>query len=247
MTSDDTLPPRFGLPDPGILALLRELTDGLTAGLDAAHVANALLAGCVQHTAVREAGLVLDDGTGDLQILAATTLHARELALLELRALEGPCLGACRTGQLVSSADLHRETERWPRFAPAALAAGIRQAHAVPLRLGDTTIGALNLFVAEGAVLPAEHLVFAEILAGAAALGLITRRQLGRSTELARELQGALDSRVIIEQAKGVLASRTGLDMVGSFEILRRQARHERRALREVAAEIVSGATKLRN
>lgn len=228
-----------------VLVLLRDLTDGLTSGLGPVDVANLLLEGCLRHTACHHAGIMLADPAGRLHVLASSSEDARNLELLELQADEGPCLDAYRLGRRVSSSDLGADAHRWPRFAAAADDAGMHEVHSIPMRLGDRTIGALNIFMGHGRSLAETDLPFCEILAGAATLGIVTRDRLSASAELAGQLQNALDSRTLIEQAKGVVAARTGFDMGRSFELLRAQARHERRPLREVAQEMVRQAGAL--
>lgn len=228
-----------------VLVLLRDLTDGLTSGLGPVDVANLLLEGCLRHTACHHAGIMLADPAGRLHVLASSSEDARNLELLELQADEGPCLDAYRLGRRVSSGDLSADAHRWPHFAVAAVEAGMHEVHSIPMRLGDRTIGALNIFMGHGRSLAETDLPFCEILAGAATLGIVTRDRLTASAELTGQLQAALDSRTLIEQAKGVVAARTGFDMGRSFELLRAQARHERRPLREVAQETVQQARAL--
>lgn len=237
-------PPTSGV-DLEVLALLRDLTDGLTSGLEPVDVATLLLEGCLRHTACHHADIMLADPQGRLHVLASSSEDARNLELLELQADEGPCLDAYRLGRRVSSSDLGADAHRWPRFAAAADDAGMHEVHSIPMRLGDRTIGALNIFMDHGHSLAETELPFCEILAGAATLGIVTRDRLSASAELAGQLQNALDSRTLIEQAKGVVAARTGFDMGRPFELLRAQARHERRPLLEVAQETVRQASAL--
>lgn len=226
-----------------LLALLRDLTDGLADGMDSLDIAHTLFDGCLEHTPTHAAGILLVDAGGSLRVLAASNEEARSLELLELQSHEGPSLDAFRAGRIVSARDLPAETVRWPRLARAAAALGIREVHSLPLRLRDRTIGALNLFLEDGGRLDDEDLLLAEILASAAALGILTRRRIREGAELAEQLQSALDSRVVIEQAKGILAVRADVDLSRSFDLLRRQARHERRPLRDVALDVVARYT----
>lgn len=161
-------PPTSGV-DLEVLALLRDLTDGLTSGLEPVDVATLLLEGCLRHTACHHAGIMLADPQGRLHVLASSSEDARNLELLELQADEGPCLDAYRLGRRVSSSDLGADAHRWPRFA--ADDAGMHEVHSIPMRLGDRTIGALNIFMDHGHSLAETELPFCEILAGAATSG----------------------------------------------------------------------------
>lgn len=164
-----------------VLVLLRDLTDGLTSGLGPVDVANLLLEGCLRHTACHHAGIMLADPAGRLHVLASSSEGARNLELLELQAHEGPCLDAYRLGRRVSSGDLSADAHRWPHFAVAAVEAGMHEVHSIPMRLGDRTIGALNIFMGHGRSLAETDLPFCEILAGAATLGIVTRDRLTAS------------------------------------------------------------------
>ncbi|WP_082043661.1 GAF and ANTAR domain-containing protein [Mobilicoccus massiliensis] len=235
--------PRSGENSDPRLSLMRQLTDVLASGYDVYETTSVLLDGCVEHTAVEQGGILLADADDRLQIFATTSDEVHTLELLELQADEGPCLLAYATGERVSYQDVRTERERWPRFVEASVAAGMTEVHSLPMGLRETVIGAVNLFVPEGSHLEEEDLTIVQAFATATALGILTHRELDERTQLAEQLQGALDSRVVIEQAKGILAAQAGMSVSHAFRALRAQARHERRSLADVCAEVIAGAT----
>jgi hypothetical protein len=162
------------------------------------------------------------------------------LELFELQHDEGPCIDCFRTGLLVETIDLEADVHRWPRFAPEALGAGFRAACALPMRLRDSTIGSLNLLRNSPGALARADLEAAQALADVATIGLLQQRAAEDARLLADQLQTALDSRIVIEQAKGVLAERAGLSMASAFEALRRYARAHQRRLSDVAAAVAA-------
>lgn len=184
-------------------------------------------------------GLMLADHQGRLQHLASSTDTARMLELYQLQVGEGPCLDCFDTKAPVVNADLAAATDRWPQFAPAATAAGFSSVHAFPMRLRGTIIGALNLFAsADVAIAPTEVRVV-QSLADIATISILHERNLRRSEALTEQLQGALNSRVVIEQAKGALAQMDGITPEAAFEVLRVRARSTRQKLVVVAEEVL--------
>ena len=189
------------------------------------------------------AGLLLADPRGELRVVAASSERARLLELFQIQNDQGPCLDCFRTGQAVTAADLAGPGQPWPRFAPAAQQAGFGAVQALPMRLRDQVIGALNLFrAAPGTFDPADVRV-GQALADVATIGLLHERSMRRSETLNEQLQTALNSRVIIEQAKGKLAERLGLDMDQAFRLLRDYARNTNQRLTDVARNFVDSAT----
>jgi transcriptional regulator with GAF, ATPase, and Fis domain len=190
---------------------------------------------------VSAAGLLLADPRGELRVVAASSEAARLLELFQLQNDQGPCLDCFRTGQPVQAADLAAAAQRWPRFAPAARRAGFAAVQALPMRLRDQVIGALNLFrVDAGALAPADIRV-GQALADVATIGLLHERSMRHSDTLSEQLQTALNSRVIIEQAKGKLSERLGVDMDQAFTLLRDDARTSNRRLSDLARSFVDG------
>lgn len=204
-------------------------------------MADRLVGTCAELLDIRAAGILLDDQQGHLRLLASSDEETRLLELIQLQANEGPCLDAFSSGELVAVPDLAKEQARWPRFAPQAVDDGVLGVYALPLRLRDRTIGALNLFRAQVGALPPRQLQVAQVLAGMATVGLTNQRTVRRQELLAEQLQFALNSRIVIEQAKGVVAERAGVDVTTAFALLRDAARAARRPISEVAGDVARG------
>ncbi|WP_433205570.1 GAF and ANTAR domain-containing protein [Nocardia sp. CA-107356] len=226
-----------------LLRLLVRVVDSLTSDFDVVELCQQLLEACVEITGAADAGLLLADQRGDLQVLASTT---EAPALLELLHCEGPGLRAYRSTSPARVPDLRAAEDLWPEFARAALAAGYRCAYAVPLRLHRDSIGALTIFAAPAAAL--DHLGprIGQILADTAAIGIAHHVLLAHSATINAQLPTALNSRVTIEQAKGVLAERGGRDMDLAFELMRAHARATGRRLADIAGDVVEGRVDLR-
>ena len=188
-----------------------------------------------------DAGGLLLHHEGALRVVAASSEDMGMLELFELQNSEGPCFDVYRTGETITIARLYDATDRWPGFVPEALRRGFHSAHAVPLRLREQTIGALNLFSAPEQELSGRDISLIRGLADVATIGVLQARAIARSSETVGHLQIALDSRVIIEQAKGRVAEHTGHDMQRAFELLRGYARSHSRRLTDVARSIVDG------
>lgn len=217
------------------------LADTLVDDYDVVELLDQLVSACVNLLNVNAAGLLLDDQKGNLAVVASSSEETRLLDVLQLQSNEGPCLDCVRTGAAVTTDDIAAEGARWPLFAPAALAAGFHSVAALPLRLRDQTIGGLNMFRTGADPVRAEERRLAQALADVATIGILQRRSAHRSTMMAEQLQHALNSRVVIEQAKGVLAERNGVDMEIAFNAIRRYARNHNRKLSELALEVVRG------
>jgi GAF domain-containing protein len=225
-------------------ALLSErfvaLADSLVADFDVVELLEGLVHSCVDLLDVDQGGLLLIDQRGHLQPVAASDEATRLLELLQLQSDEGPCLECVASGTTVSVPDLSTEQERWPTFSSAAMSQGFSAVHALPLRLRDETIGGLNLFTSGARpTLDADDLRIAQALADVATIGILQQRSLSRSSLLAEQLQNALNSRIVVEQAKGVLAERGTLDMPTAFARLRQYARAHHLKLSDVAANVV--------
>ncbi|MEA2827732.1 MAG: hypothetical protein QOG43_2171 [Actinomycetota bacterium] len=218
-----------------------ELADTLVTGFDVVDFLHVLTERCVEILGVNAAGLMLIDERGGLRIMAASEERAHLLELFQLQKNEGPCLDCCRSGQAVVIADLDGEEQRWPVFAPEARAAGFRSVNAVPMRLRDTIIGALNLFSSEGRGLDEADVRVAQALADVATIGILHERAASDAQALVGQLHTALNSRVIIEQAKGLLAERVKVDLDQAFRLLRSYARQTNRPLAEVARDLLDG------
>jgi GAF domain-containing protein len=220
-----------------------DLADTMVADFDIIDFLYLLTDRSVRLLAASAAGVVLADPRGDLRLAAASSEQAELLELFQLQNDQGPCLECSRTGQPVTVADLAGPAQRWPRFAEAAVQSGFRTVQALPMRLRDEVIGALNLFGAEPGPFAAADLRIAQALADVATIGLLQERNVRRRDTVAEQLQAALNSRVVIEQAKGKLAERLSLDMDQAFTMLRDYARNTDQHLTDVARAFVAGAT----
>lgn len=217
------------------------LADTLVGGFDLVGLFDDLAGACVDLVDVTAAGLMLVDASGRLRVMASSSERSRMLELLEIQNDEGPCLDCYRGGESVLVEDLAAENGRWPRFSEEATRVGFGAVYALPMRLRDETIGALNLFHRDPHAVPPARLQLAQAFADVATIGILQQRAVHSRDELAEQLQTALNSRLIIEQAKGVLAERGGLDMVAAFALLRGHARRTNRKLSDVATAVVAG------
>lgn len=224
-----------------LLQAFLQMADTLVDYYDIPDILHQLAGHCVDLLDAAAAGLLLADQRGTLQLLASSTEHTRLLELFQLQTNEGPCLDCYRTGAPVLVPDLTEATERWPRFAAQALQQGFASVHAVPLQLRGDTIGTLNLFNHEPGSLTEQDAQVARALADMATIGILQERAIRRGEVLTEQLQTALNSRVTIEQAKGVLAHAGGLDMDEAFQALRRYARGHHARLTEIAYRLVGG------
>jgi transcriptional regulator with GAF, ATPase, and Fis domain len=217
-----------------------ELADSLVDDFDALDLLTVLVERSVDLLGVAASGLLIADGQDQMQLAASSSESARLLELYQIQNDEGPCLECYRSGKPVSAGSMEEASSRWPRFAEAASRQGFVNVLALPLRLRGHVIGALNLFDANGILSdPTLHPV-AQAMADVATIAILHER-VGRQREVLNEqLQSALTSRVVIEQAKGVLAARLDLEMDEAFERLRKRSRDHRRRLVEVAEEVVN-------
>jgi GAF domain-containing protein len=215
-----------------------EAADTLVSDFDVVDFLTSLAARCTDLFDATEAGIMLTDHTGGLQVVASSSHTMQRLELFELQHSEGPCIDCYHSGRAVMSEDLAEDRQRWPRFAAEAVEHGMRSAWALPMRLRDTTLGSLNLLRDHTGPLADGDLGAAQALADVATISLIQQRAAEDARILNDQLQTALTSRVTIEQAKGVLAERAGLNMDVAFDRLRRYARAHRRRLTEVAQAV---------
>lgn len=219
-----------------------ELADTLVDDFDVVDLLTRLADRCVETLDVDAAGIMLAAPDGQLRVMASSSEAMRVLELFEVQAREGPCLDSHRTGKPVVNQDLATVNGRWPQFAPEALAAGFRSVHALPMRLRGTVIGALNLFRAGPGQMDQADLEAAQALADVATIAILQNRSALEAQVINDQLTHALNSRIVIEQAKGMVAERLNLDMERSFAVLRGHARNHNLRLADVAEAVIAGA-----
>jgi GAF domain-containing protein len=224
-----------------IVRSLVEMADTLVDDYDVVDLLTGLADRCVDLLGVSAAGVMLASPQGSLGLVASSSEAMRLLELFELQAQEGPCLDAFRTGQRVEHENLDNGSGRWPSFSAAALKAGFRSALALPLRLRDATLGALNLLSITRTPMDEADVIVARAFADLATLSIVQHRATAEAQRLNEQLAGALTSRVIIEQAKGVISERAGTDLAEAFSRLRTYARSHNRRLTDVAQAAVDG------
>ena len=219
---------------------LVELASTLANGYDVLELLTHLTSDCARLLDIASAGLLLADPLGVLHVMAASSEQTRLLEVFQLQRDEGPCRDCFHTAVPVLVPDLQAERGRWPQFVPAALNLGFASVHAVPLRLRDNTLGALGLFGASTGELNSSDLALAQALADVASVALVQDRIAADSATINEQLQEALNSRVVLEQAKGLLAQQGGLDMISAFAVLRRYSRDHNLRLTVVAEQVVA-------
>jgi hypothetical protein len=219
-----------------------ELADTLVDDFDVIDFLHTLAARSVELLAVSAAGIMLADPDGGLRHAACSSEEMRLVELFELQLEEGPCFDAFRFGQAVQSGSPEDVRNRWPRFADRAAESGFVTVAAVPMRLRSQIIGALNLFSTEPGTMGAPDARVAQAMADVATIGLLQERAIADARTLSGQLQGALESRVVIEQAKGIIAEFNHIDVDTAFGLLRNYARKRNRPLSSTARAVVAGA-----
>ncbi|RZT86696.1 GAF domain-containing protein [Pseudonocardia sediminis] len=218
------------------------LADSLVDDYDIIDLLDQLVAHCVSLLAAESAGIVLGDARGQLRAVAASSEAAQAMELLQVQADQGPCLDSFSTATAISVPDIGQAADRWPRVVDVLTRAGFAgSVHAIPLRLRGQAIGALNLFHRSPGPLPERDLALGQALADVATIGILSERAIRRGEVVTEQLQTALDSRVVIEQAKGVLSQQLDAGMDVAFERLRRYSRNNNLRLSEVARQVVAG------
>ena len=216
-----------------------ELADTLVAQFDVIDFLHTLTERCVELLGVDAAGLMLADQRGQLRVIASSAESVRLVEIFELQHSEGPCMDCFDSGEQIVNVGEDQIRARWPGFAAEAAELGFRSAHALPMRLRDEVIGAVNLFTRASRRLDADDLAVGQAMADVATIGLLQERVGRQKDVLAEQLQMALNSRVLIEQAKGVLAERSRITPGEAFVVMRSYARRQKRTLTSVAAAVV--------
>ena len=216
------------------------LADTLVDDYDIIDLLDRLVAHSITLLAADAAGILLADAHEQLRPVAASSEDARIMDLLQVQSDEGPCLEAYQGSTQIRIPDLAQEVDRWPRFVAAvADAGGFASVHAIPMRLRGVAIGALNLFHHQIGALPDADLALGQALADVATIGILQERAIRHGEVVNEQLQTALDSRVIIEQAKGVVAQHFTVGMDTAFDRLRRYARSNNLRLADTARRLV--------
>jgi GAF domain-containing protein len=221
------------------------LADTLVAEFDVVDLLQTLVDTCAQLLDASAAGIMLADATGDLALVASTSEKSRIVETIQLSSGSGPCVECFATGAAVTVSDVAELGNRWPEFREAAIEQGFQSVHGVPLRLRGVTIGTLNLFRATTGVLSAEDMSVAQGLADVATIGILQERAIRQADIAKNQLQHALNSRVLIEQAKGVIAYKNNVDMDVAFQTLRSYSRSNNLNLRDVAERVVNRSLSL--
>ena len=221
---------------------LVELADNLVDDFDVVELLTLLSHRCVEILDVAAAGLMLAGPDGELRVMASSSDAMRVLELYEIQSREGPCLDAYSTGLPVVNRNLSAAQVPWPRFATVARAAGYQSAHALPMQLRGSVIGALNLFRTDRGTMTSEDIEIAQAFADVATIAILQNRVAAEAQMLNEQLTHALQSRIVIEQAKGMVAERLGLDMEQAFARLRTHSRNHNLRLVDLCDAIIAGA-----
>ena len=217
-----------------------EIVDTLVDDFDVIDVLTQLTSRSVDLLQVAAAGILLADSNGQLRVIGASTEQVGLLELFQIQNDEGPCLDSYRTGTVVADASLDADSV-WPRFAKESVRSGFPSVCAVPLRLKSRTLGCLNMFMSEPVALSDAEVSLAQALADVSSIAIVQDQATREAAMREGHLQHALTSRISIEQAKGMIAERAGVDMDDAFKRLRTFARSSNRLLTEVAESVVAG------
>jgi len=216
------------------------VADTLIADFDVVDLLHTLVENCSEILEVDAGGIMIVDEAGQLQLVASTSEETSLVEIMQLAAGEGPCLDCFATGHSVTVADIAKSAQQWPAFSAEALRQGFNSVHATPMRLRGQILGTMNLFGKKATILGDEDKAVAQALADVATIGLLQERAIRESGVFTGQLQRALNSRIIIEQAKGVVSENAGLSMHESFSALRTYARDHNLTLGAVASSVVN-------
>ncbi|QHC69288.1 GAF and ANTAR domain-containing protein [Rathayibacter sp. VKM Ac-2801] len=224
-----------------LLETLTVVADTLVDDFDIVEFLHDLVDRCAAIFDAVDVGLVLADSHGELVVMASTSERLHLIEVLQLSAGDGPCVDAYESGDVVTSGSLENIVMRWPAFASAARDSGYQSVHAVPLRLRRSTIGSLNFFSDSTGEFDVKEVLIAQTIADVATIGLVQERAVKEVSSARDQLQHALDARVVIEQAKGVIAHSRGVEMEEAWTILRHRARSRQARVADIARGVVDG------
>jgi len=218
------LPARYDL-----LEALGELTESVTA----------VLGLCGSWVTMAD-----DEG---LRLVAAVSQDwaALERDHAQLHPFPCPCRDVYSTGQMIRVTDVREESARWPEFSASAIRLSMAGVAAIPMRLADRVIGALNLYSPEPREWSEEDMAVAVVLADVATSYAVNASKLRQQQQLSEQLQTALESRIVIEQAKGIIAEQESVTIDAAYRRMRSHARSNNCSLRAVAEAIVAVGLKV--
>jgi GAF domain-containing protein len=216
------------------------MTGALMEPYDVVDLLSTLLDTCIDVLDFTAGGILIADAVGELELIASTDEESAVVETLVIAAGAGPCIDSYTSGRLVGIADIRADAGRWPRFQTVALEQGFLSTLAVPMRLRGSVIGVMNLMGATPGVLAGADADVAQSLADIATLGILHERNFRKSSAITEQLHHALDTRILIEQAKGVLAQAQTITVGAAFTALRRYAHTHPSTLREIAGEVVA-------
>lgn len=228
-----------------LLETLTVVADTLVDDFDIVEFLHDLVERCAAIFDAVDVGIVLADEYGDLVVMASSNERLRLIETLQLSAGVGPCIDSFHSGAVVTAGSLDEITQRWPAFAAGVQDAGYQSVHAVPLRLRRETIGSLIFFRDSPGELDARDVPVAQTIADVATIGLVQERAIREASTARDQLQHALDARVVIEQAKGVIAHSRNVGMEEAWSILRRRARSRQTRVSDIARGVVDGSIVL--
>jgi GAF domain-containing protein len=217
-----------------------QLADTLVVDFDLIDLLTVLAARSVALLGAAAAGILLADTEGRLRVMAASNEEAELLELFQVQSDAGPCLDCFKSGDAIVNADLRGDTP-WPAFANESMRLGFASVCALPMRLRHDMLGCLNLFVAQPGGLNQTDVALAQALADVASIAIVQDGANRLATTRELQLQHALDSRVIIEQAKGMIAEHESIAMDAAFALIRKFARVNNLPLTETAGNLVAG------
>lgn len=221
------------------------LADSLVAQYDVIDLLQTLVDRATHLFDASASGIIIGPDADHMETIVSTSETSRIVGLMQLRADEGPCVEAVATGRVVSVATATEIHDRWPKFATAAEGSGYVSVHAIPLRLRGQTIGSLNLFRDHEGALNDADAIAAQALADVATISILQERTIQDKTTIEAQLQRALESRVMIEQAKGVISHTHRLDMDAAYRLIRHHSRSTQTPMSEVATGITNGSLQI--
>jgi transcriptional regulator with GAF, ATPase, and Fis domain len=228
-----------------LLETFVKLADTLIDDYDVVDLLQFLVDTCRDVLDTTAAGILLADSRGELEVVASTSEASRLVEMMQLSAEQGPCIESFRSGKRVSVPDIEDSNPDWWQFRGSAIAQGFHSMDALPLRLRDATIGTLNLLRSSPGAAPEDTILAAQAFADVATIGILHERTLREGAILSQQLQAALNSRIIIEQAKGVVSHTRGVSIDEAFTLMRDYARSHSMGLSIVAARLVDRSLRL--